>query len=232
MLAAHFALYIGAVGLTTVASAALLATMSPLFVGLGAAVLLREPTPRRAWAGIAIATAGAVVIGAADAGETVLGPRALLGDAMAFGAAILVSGYILIGRVARQTLPVAVYGVWVYGTAAAVLLAACVVTGSAITGFSRGTWLAILGLVVGPQLLGHTVFNQLLSALPASTVAVVVLAEPVGAGLLAWLVLGELPPVLFALGAPLVLLGVGIATRVERGRTGGPEAVPRVGRSA
>jgi drug/metabolite transporter (DMT)-like permease len=232
MLAAHFALYIGAVGLTTVASAVLLATMSPLFVGLGAAVLLRERTPRRAWAGIAIATAGAVVIGAADAGKTVLGPRALLGDAMAFGAAILVSGYILIGRVARQTLPVVVYGVWVYGTAAAVLLAACGLTGSAITGFSRGTWLAILGLVVGPQLLGHTVFNQLLSALPASTVAVVVLAEPVGAGVLAWLVLGELPPVLFALGAPLVLLGVGIATRVERGKSGGSEAVPRLRRSA
>ena len=216
MLAVHFALYIGAVGLTTVASAVLLATMAPLFVGLGAALLLREPPRWQAWAGMAVATAGALVIGIGDVGGLADGGRALLGDAMAFGAAIMVAGYLLIGRVARRTLPVSVYATWVYGAAAAALLAACLATGSSLGGYTTGTWLAILGLIVGPQLLGHTIFNQLLSAVPPATVAVVALAEPVGAGVLAWLVLGELPPPVFALGAPLVLLGVGVATLQER----------------
>ncbi len=58
-------------------------------------------------------------------------------------------------------------------------------------------------------------FNLLLQVLPATTVAVAILAEPVGAGLLAWLVLGELPPALFALGAPLVLLGVARVIRAD-----------------
>ena len=217
MLAVHFALYISAVGLTTVASAVLLSTMAPLFVGVGAG-LLGEPPARRAWAGMALATAGAVVIGAADVragmdGAEALGGRALLGDLMGLGAAIMVAGYLLIGRAARRTLPVSVYALWVYGVAAAALLAACLASGSALGGYTRGTWLAILGLVVGPQLLGHTVFNQLLSRLPATTIAVAALAEPVGASLLAWLLLDELPSPGFALGAPLVLAGVWMTSR-------------------
>lgn len=211
MLALHFALYISAVGLTTVASAVLLATMAPLFVGLGAGLLLGEPPGRRTWAGIVVAAGGALVIGIADAGAAPLVERALLGDTMGFGAAVMLAGYLLAGRSARRRLPVSVYGLWVYGIAAAVLLAACLATGTPLGGYGPTTWLAITGLIIGPQLLGHTVLNQLLSTLEATTVAVVVLAEPVGAGLLAWVVLGELPPPLFALGASLVLAGMWIA---------------------
>jgi drug/metabolite transporter (DMT)-like permease len=43
-----------------------------------------------------------------------------------------------------------------------------------------------------------------------------VLAEPVGAAVLAWLLLGELPAGAFVIGAPLVLAGVAMA--VIRGR--------------
>jgi drug/metabolite transporter (DMT)-like permease len=42
-------------------------------------------------------------------------------------------------------------------------------------------------------------------------VSIAVLAEPVGAGLLAWLLLGELPVPGFFAGAPLVVLGVALA---------------------
>jgi drug/metabolite transporter (DMT)-like permease len=240
MLALHFALYISAVRLTTVASAVLLSTMAPLFVGLGAR-LLGEPPSRRVWGGIGVATGGTLVIGAADAGlwriptfvwgvspSTLTAPvtepatvplagAPLLGDAMGFGAAAMVAGYFLIGRAARRRLPVSVYGVWVYGIAAVTLLVACLATGARLSGYGLKTWLVIAGLIIGPQLLGHTVFNQLLSTLPATTVAMAILAEPVAAGLLAWLVLQELPPPLFALGAPLVLAGVWLAT-VPRAR--------------
>ena len=80
--------------------------------------------------------------------------------------------------------------------------------------------------MIGPQLLGHSVFNALLSTIPATLVSIVVLAEPVGAGLLAWALLGELPAGWFYLGAPLVLVGVLIATTGRRTTTPRPGGAP------
>ena len=210
LLAVHFALFNASLSFTTVASSAVLVTCSPLFVGVGA-WLAGEPPSRRAWLGILVAAAGAVVVGLGDAGAVVLGPRALLGDAMAFAGAAAIAGYLLIGRSARQRLPLATYAASVYGTAAAVLLPACLLTGARLGGYRAGSWLVLAGIVVGPQLLGHTVFNGLLSTVSATTVAVVILTEPVGATLLAWILFGEVPAAWFWLGAPLVLAGVWLA---------------------
>ena len=66
--------------------------------------------------------------------------------------------------------------------AGAAILTAVLATGSALVGFDGTTWLAILGLLLGPQLLGHTIFNQVLNQVPATTVAVVVLSEPIAQG--------------------------------------------------
>jgi drug/metabolite transporter (DMT)-like permease len=218
-LAVHFALFISALSYTTVANASVLVAMSPLFVGLGASVFLTEPPSRRTWTGIALAGAGAVVVGFADVGGTTA-PAPLLGDALAFGGAAAVAGYLLIGRAARRHLPVTVYAAAVYGIAAVLLLPVCLLAGVDLWGYDTGTWLAIAGLVVGPQLLGHTVFNSLLSTVPATVVAVVVLAEPVGATVLAALVLDELPAAGFWAGAPLILVGVFLAATRGRRRRG------------
>lgn len=212
LLALHFALWIASLSLTTVASSVTLVTMSPLFVGLGAGVFLDEPPGRRVWAGMGLTVAGAVVIGAGDATGVDLGTRALLGDAMAFGGALAVAGYLLVGRAARRRLPTTLYAGPVYGVAAATLAVAALATGAPLTGYDGTTWLALLGLVVGPQLLGHTVLNALLSRVTATVVSVVVLAEPVAATLLAWLLLAELPTALFWVGAPLILAGVAVTT--------------------
>jgi drug/metabolite transporter (DMT)-like permease len=227
-LALHFALFISALSFTTVASAAVLVTMSPLFVGAGAALFLAEPPSRRTWAGIALAGAGALAVGVADFGAADLGRRALLGDALAFGGAIAVAGYLLLGRLARRQVPVTVYAAAVYGVAAAALLVVCLLTGTPLAGYDAGTWLAIAGLVIGPQLLGHTVFNGLLSTVTATVVAVAVIAEPVGATILAWLVLAELPTPWFWLGAPFILAGVWLAASAgSRRDAGAPQAPPQ-----
>lgn len=215
-LALHFALFQGALALTTVASAVTLVTMSPVFVALGGWWLLKERTQRRTLLGMALTIVGAVVIGVGDAAAIDLGPQALVGDAMAFGGAVAITGYLLAGRAARRDVPATVYSCSVYAWAALALLLTCLALDVPLTGYRPVTWLAILGIVAGPQLLGHTVFNTLLSSVPATVVSIVVLSEPVGAGLLAWLVLGELPPALFGLGAPLVLVGVVVATARRR----------------
>ncbi|MBW3661757.1 MAG: DMT family transporter [Actinobacteria bacterium] len=217
-LAVHFALFIGSLSYTTVASSVTLATMSPLFVGLGATWFLREPPSRRMWTGMAVTVVGAITIGVGDASGLELGGRALLGDAMALASAVAVTAYLLIGRALRPQVPIAVYGTVVYGVAAVALLIATLLSQAALTGYDSATWLALLGLVVGPQLLGHTVFNTLLSRVTATVIAIVVLAEPVGATVLAMILLDESPAPLFWVGAPLILAGVAIATLSARRR--------------
>jgi drug/metabolite transporter (DMT)-like permease len=212
VLGLHFALFQGALALTTVASAVTLVTMSPIFVALGGWWWLREPTDRRTWVGMGLTILGAVTIGVADLASIDLGPRALLGDAMAFAGALAVTGYLLIGRLARRDVAGATYSSIVFGWAAITLLPLCLVTSAPLGGYRPLVWLAVAGIVVGPQLLGHTVFNALLSTVPATVVSIVVLSEPVGAGVLAWLVLDEAPAGWFFAGAPLVLAGVAVAT--------------------
>jgi drug/metabolite transporter (DMT)-like permease len=146
-----------------------------------------------------------------------LGTRALIGDAMAFGGALGITAYLLLGRAARREVPAVTYSALVFGWAALLLLPVCLLTGAPLTGYEPVTWLALGGIVFGPQLLGHAVFNTVLSTVPATVVAIAVLAEPVGAGLLAWWLLHELPATAFYLGAPLVLIGVAIATARRRG---------------
>ena len=222
-LAVHFALWNASLALTSVAASTTLVSCSPLFVGLGGR-LLGEPPSRRTWLGIGLAVAGAVAIGLGDAGPVHTGgpgsTGALLGDAMAFAGSAAMAGYLLLGRAARRRLPVATYAASVYGVAAAVLLPACLLTGSALLGYRAGSWLALAAIVAGPQLLGHTVFNALLARVSATVVAVAILTEPVGATALAWLLLDELPAATFWLGAPLVLAGVWLTVTGERERVG------------
>ena len=228
-LAAHFALWNASLALTSVGAATTLVSCTPLFVGIGARFLGEAPG-RRTWAGIALATVGAVVIGVSDAlagpvaGAQATGASGLLGDVLAFAGAAAVAVYLLIGRVMRQRLPVSTYAASVYGTAAAVLLPACLLTGSSLGGYAAGSWLAVAGVVIGPQLLGHTVFNSLLTSVSATVVSVVLLIEPVGATALAWLLFHELPAVGFWVGAPLVLAGSWLAIIGEQAGAAAPAA--------
>lgn len=227
LLAVHFWWWFASLAYTTVAASVVLVSMSPVAVGAGAAWMLREPPDARTWTGLVLAVVGAIVIVFDHLGGT--SSRALMGDALALTAALAMAGYLLVGRHARRTLPVSVYATWTYGTAAVVLGATAVASGTTLgfaQSFDRATWLAIAALIVGPQLLGHTVFNLVLGHVAATVVAVVIIAEPVGATILAALLLGEAPDGWFYVGASLVLVGVLVAAARPRPRPGDVTAVP------
>ena len=77
-----------------------------------------------------------------------------------------------------------------------------------------GFWIGAITL--GPQIMGHTVFNWALRYVEASIVSGTILAEPVVSALLAWLILSEKPGLPTILGGAVVLAGLFMLLRGYR----------------
>jgi drug/metabolite transporter (DMT)-like permease len=206
-LAAHFATWIPSLSFTSVAASSVLVTTQPIWVALFGRAIGERPS-RRALAGIGVALAGTLVIAGGDFGAS---GRALLGDGLAVAGAIFAAGYVLSGRNLRRDISVVPYTAVVYGTAAAILAVVLLVSGTPFTGYEPKVWLLFALITIGPQFLGHTVFNYLLGHLEASVVAIAIMAEPVGATLLALVILGEAPSATAVAGGALILAGIYLA---------------------
>jgi len=208
----HFATWISSLSYTSVAAASVLVQTMPIWVAL-AGPLVGERTSRRGWAGIGVASIGALVI-AAD-GSSSVGSAPLLGDVLAVAGAVFAAAYVLIGRNVRQDLSLVSYTASVYAVAALLLAAAMLATGTPFLGYPSEAWALFAAMTVGPQFLGHTVFNHLLEYLKASVVSVALLAEPIGATVLAYLIFGERAGPQVVIGGAIVLAGVAVTVMAE-----------------
>lgn len=214
-LAVHFAAWIPSVTLTTVAASTVLVTSQPVWAAAGSRLLFGERIPRSAVLGIAVALAGAVLISGAD---FAVSGRAFAGDLLALLGAVTAAGYLLTGRRLRQGLSLAAYTGVVYTVCAALLFLAMLATRTPLSGFEPKVWLLFALMALGPQILGHTVFNYLLRDLDATVVAVAIMGEPVGASLLALALFGEVPPASAVAGGLLVLAGIYVAVTAQARR--------------
>jgi drug/metabolite transporter (DMT)-like permease len=228
-LAAHFATWMSSVQLTTVATATALGATQPVWQGLIARAQGRR-LPVACWAGVAVAVAGAAWATGADVG---ISAQAVVGDALALTGGMFAAVYTALGERARTRLSTTTYTWICYGVCGALLLVVCLVGGVGLGGYDGRTWAAILALVAGPQLLGHSMFNYALSRISATTISVLVLLEVPGAALLAWLWLGQEPRAGALPGLALLMAGV-IVVVVAGSRPGrGPaQAVPPLPDSA
>ena len=201
-LALHFATWIASLDLTSIASSVLLVNTAPLFTVVLSRLFLGETTPPLVMAAIGLALTGAGIIAA---GDWAASPGSLGGNSLAVAGAATLAVYHVIGRGLRAALPLSAYVLGVWSTAAATLLALCVGFGAPLLGYDSRVFLILLALAVIPTLGGHGLVNKSLRALPAPTVGLFLLGEPVGAGILAYVVFQEVPPVTTALGGALVL---------------------------
>ena len=209
----HFAFWISSLDYTSVMSSIVFVSTNPLFVALASVVILREPLRRRTFGGIAVAAVGGALIGFADLGHA--GSSSLQGDALALAGAVAVSGYLLVGRSVRRRLSLLPYVTLVYSTAAIVLLAIAWAMGISLTGYSPWAYVLIVLLAAGPQLVGHSSYNWALKYFSATMITVTLLAEPVGATVLAIPILGQVPAPTSLAGGALILVGIYLAARGE-----------------
>jgi drug/metabolite transporter (DMT)-like permease len=208
----HFASWIGSLAYTSVASSVVLVSMGPVFVGLGSWLFLRERPGCLLVLGILLAAIGSMVVSWGDLSQ---GQDQLLGDLLALAGAVMVAGYLVVGRNVRGQMSLATYVAIVYGGATVTLLAIVLISRRPMLGFPPVAYLWVLGLALGPQVVGHSTLNWALRYLSATFVSLVTLAEPIGSGLLAYLILGEAVTALTLVGGVLVLVGIYIASRAE-----------------
>ncbi len=217
LLALHFASWITSLRLTSIAASAVLVSLSPVFAWVFSRVFLRERPQRRQAVGIVLAIAGAAVIALGDARHA--GRGALIGDLLALAGAAFGGAYFVIGRRLRADLGLVAYITPVYGVAAVVLLAWAAGRHEAFVAYPARDWLIFTALAAGPMLVGHGGLNYALRYLPAYTVNVAALGEPVGATLIAWLLpaIAEPPGPAALTGGVLALGGIALALAGTRG---------------
>ena len=204
-LGAHFGFWISSLDYTSVAASVVLVSTQPVFVAILAYLLFGERTSPVSFAGILAALAGTAVI----AGDDSVGSAALLGNALALAGAVTVAVYVLIGRSARTGgIGVLPYSVVVYSAAALSLLPVALILDVKLWGYPGETWFWLWAITLGPQIMGHTVFNWALRYVEASILSGTILAEPVVSALLAWLILAEKPGLPTIFGGAVVLLGL------------------------
>ena len=208
-LAVHFSLWIPSLRMTSVTAATALVCTTPLFLvayerARGAHV------PRAVTGGVLLAFAGVLVITGFDAGTDA---RAAVGDLMALAGGAAAAVYMVAGARARELVSTASYTLVAYGVCAALLGAACLLAGIPLVGYSARTWVELVVLTVAAQLFGHTGLNRAMKVAGTTTVGLAILLEVPGAALVAWVWLGQVPPVAVVPGAALVLAGLVLVVR-------------------
>ncbi|CAN5177827.1 DMT family transporter [soil metagenome] len=210
-LAAHFCAWLPSVTLTSVAASTALVCTTPIWTAL-AARLAGNPVPGRVWLGLALALGGIALVTGVD---VTVSREALLGDLLALIGGILAAGYVLLGSLVRATVSTTTYVTVCYSTCAVLVAVAALVSGTPLVGYSGRDWLLILAITLAAQMLGHTLFNRVVSTVGPTVVGLAILIEVPGAGLLAFVLLGQVPPLLAVPG--LVLLVGGIAVVIRAG---------------
>lgn len=211
VLALHFITWAWGAQHANPTSATLIVNMVPVVVPFLLFLALGEKITTPEGVGIAVSLAGVVWLGVADmsgtAGHTD-NSNALWGDAVCFLSLLLLSVYLVQGRMNRDIPHLWLYLVPLYFFAGLICLAvASVVPGAGpFAPHPTKSYLAVLGLALGPTIMGHSILNLSMQRLSGQIVSVFTLFQFVFAGILAYFLLHETPHATFY-GASVLVVG-------------------------
>ncbi len=208
-LAAHFAAWLPSITMTTVAASTALVCTTPMWTTL-AARAAGHRVPGRIWLGLALGLVGVALVTGVD---ITVSTRALTGDLLALLGGALAAGYVLIGAAVREEVSTTAYSGIAYTTAALLLAVAALAFGVPLVGYTARDWLLILAITVCAQMLGHTIFNRVVSSVGPTVVGMAILLEVPGAALLAFVLLGQVPALLVVPGLVLIVSGLALVLR-------------------
>ena len=205
-LAFHFLGFFLAMRLTTVAAGTAITSLQPIFT----AIYLRakgHEIPKRAWSGMVIAFLSVLLITGVD---IQISFRSFLGDLAAIICASLSAGYVLIGAKAQKQLSTSTYTTFCYLTCALTVLPFSLIGKLNLFHFAARQWWLLLALIIGAQVLGHTMFNLSLKRVSPAVVSLIVFFEVPVSAIIAFFWLGQKPPAGIIPGIFGLLIGCGL----------------------
>ncbi len=208
-LGAHFWFWTESLKHTSIIISVVLVTLHPIFVGFGAYFFLKEPFGRSLVFGTVIAVFGTLIMTGMDTSLH----NSLLGNFLALMGGIFFSIFLVISRAMRKQFSTFGYSAIVYGLATLFISFVFIFSDVQFVTVSPSSYWALIGIVVLPQLIGHTTINWTLGVFPAAIVGIAIVCEPIGASLLAVVLLDEIPTFFEVLGALIIVSGVYVAIR-------------------
>ncbi|CAN2242334.1 RhaT Permeases of the drug/metabolite transporter (DMT) superfamily [Candidatus Planktophila dulcis] len=215
VLAVHFVGFFLSMRMTSVTAGTAIVATQPIFAAFFVK-LTGGHIPTKAWLGMLISFTGVLVVTGID---LQLDRSSFLGDLAALISGALAAAYMLIGSRAQQTLATTSYTTICYFVCAMTALPMALLSGYDIVGFALREWWILLGLIIGAQILGHTMFNMTLKRVSPAVVSMIVFFEvPVAAIVSLVFDIGKQPTLSIIPGVILILLGcilVVLRTRPE-----------------
>jgi drug/metabolite transporter (DMT)-like permease len=205
-LALHFIGFFVAMRFTSVAAGTALAALQPIF----SAIYVRSQgghIAKLSLFGMAVAFASVFIITGVDFN---LSLRAFEGDLFAIGCAALSSTYVIIGSKVQTKISTSTYTTVCYGVCALTALPMIFISSSTLIAFAKVQWLWLFLLVIGAQILGHTMFNLALKRLSPVVVSLIVFFEVPVAAIFALIWLHQKPSAGIIPGIIGILIGCSI----------------------
>jgi drug/metabolite transporter (DMT)-like permease len=219
VLAVHFGTWITSLEETSVASSVILVTSHPLFVAVVSHYLFKEKLSFLGYVGVMIAFCGIIIL---SIGDFSISGQNFRGDVLALIGSIAAGTYILGGRKIRRDVPLIPYIFIVYSICSLCLLGACFVVSAPLHPLPLREYELFIVMAIVPTIFGHTMYNYALKYVKAQVISVSLLGEPIGATILAYLLLSESAPIFTIIGGCLILPGIYLAyvgRKEELGKT-------------
>jgi drug/metabolite transporter (DMT)-like permease len=227
--------YFVAIARLPVGIALLLEYTAPVLVALWVRFVRREPVRRRVWAALVLCLGGLGLVARVWAGATLDG----VGVLAALGAAVALAAYYLLGEHGLSRRDPLSLSAWTFVFAALLwvvvqppwtfpvdTLAATTQLPGPFAGASVPLWTLAVTVVLAGTVAPFLLVFGALAHLGATRTGLIGMGEPVGAGVIAWVVLGEVLTAAQVLGAAVVLTGIVLAETSRRRVPPGEPAAP------
>ena len=194
-----------AINTTNIANATLFNNISPIWVALFSAFVLKEKLTSKYFIGLILAILG---IGLIYGNNLINNPKLSFGDGLALTSSIFYAGYFLIARQGRKKLSTLEFIFLVNVTATVALLIITRVYHLPLSGYLEENLIIYIGAAIISQIGGYFSITFALGHLPASYVSLTMIAQPVITAILAIPFAGEILSENQIIGGLLILIGI------------------------
>ena len=206
----HFALFFGAIKLTSIANATFLGTLAPLITFFIEKFILKRNHAPTLIFGLGLAICGAIII---VGNRFDFSSNYTIGNLLAVACSIFLGMAFIISENVRKEVGTISYSRTLFSTASVTLFIIAFLMGTTLTGFSSYEFGGLLLLGIIPTILGHGSMYYAIRYVSPTVVASTPMGEPILASIMAWFLFQESVGFATLIGGCITLIGLFILSR-------------------